>query len=407
MNGAQASWLLGTAAIRERTGNILAAAHARRSAHFRVHEERLIATAEAVAAVTLARYPTLNIPYHSRWRHFEVGGIDRWPTLWTGHGGGADLAERARSEIDLAVVSVLLDAGAGAAWRFDEPAGSASITRSEGLAVASIHAFAAGLFADDPGRPLRADAAALQRLDDTALAVAFQVRDDNPLVGVPGRTQLLRALGRAVATQTRWFGAAGRPGGLFDVLTGQGRVREVSAERILEALLHGLGGIWPAGNELDGLALGDTWPHPNAGGHGRTAGRVPLHKLSQWLTYSLLEPFERAGIAVTGLDALTALAEYRNGGLLIDSGVIEPIDPALASRPLAPSSEPIVEWRALTVALMEPLAQQVRERLGRSADELPLARILEGGTWAAGRVLANRLRDGSPPLNLVSDGTVF
>jgi hypothetical protein len=39
---------------------------------------------------------------------------------------------------------------------------------------------------------------------------------------------------------------------------------------------------------------------------------------------------------------------------------------------------------------------------------LPLAKVLEGGTWAAGRIIARRLRaDGSPPLNVVSDGTVF
>jgi hypothetical protein len=32
---------------------------------------------------------------------------------------------------------------------------------------------------------------------------------------------------------------------------------------------------------------------------------------------------------------------------------------------------------------------------------------LEGGTWASGRTLAQRLRDGLPPLSIVSDGTVF
>jgi hypothetical protein len=39
---------------------------------------------------------------------------------------------------------------------------------------------------------------------------------------------------------------------------------------------------------------------------------------------------------------------------------------------------------------------------------LPLARILQGGTWAAGRTIAKRLRpDGGPPLKIISDGTVF
>ena len=68
----------------------------------------------------------------------------------------------------------------------------------------------------------------------------------------------------------------------------------------------------------------------------------------------------------------------------------------------------VVEWRALTVALLDRLAALVRTRLRRNAHQLPLARILQGGTWAAGRILARRLRpDGAPPVAVISDGTVF
>jgi uncharacterized protein DUF1688 len=67
----------------------------------------------------------------------------------------------------------------------------------------------------------------------------------------------------------------------------------------------------------------------------------------------------------------------------------------------------IVEWRALTVALLDELAPLVRTHLGVDAAQMPLACVLEGGTWAAGRALAGRLRDGRPPISVVSDGTVF
>jgi hypothetical protein len=135
---------------------------------------------------------------------------------------------------------------------------------------------------------------------------------------------------------------------------------------------------------------------------------VPFHKLAQWLTYSLVEPLERAGFRVVDLDGLTGLAEYRNGGLFLDGGVLEMHDPNLPHRPLDPYSEPIVEWRALTVALLDRLAPRLCRRLGRSAEELPLAKVLEGGTWAAGRELAFARRpDGTPPLVIASDGTVF
>jgi hypothetical protein len=133
---------------------------------------------------------------------------------------------------------------------------------------------------------------------------------------------------------------------------------------------------------------------------------VPFHKLSQWLAYSLVEVFEDAGVPVHGLDELTGLPEYRNGGLFLDLGVLALRDPALAEAPLPVSHEAVVEWRALTVALLDRVAEGVRMRLGRP--DMPLARILEGGTWAAGRRVAAALRpNGGPPLRVVSDGTVF
>jgi hypothetical protein len=153
--------------------------------------------------------------------------------------------------------------------------------------------------------------------------------------------------------------------------------------------------------------LGDCWRHSAVAGAGLSQGWMPFHKLSQWLTYSLLEPLEWAGVKVTGLDALTGLPEYRNGGLLLDAGVLQLKDPALPERLWTAGDEMIVEWRALTVALLDELAPLVRQHLTLSAEQMPLACVLEGGTWAAGRVLAQRLRGGLPPLRIESDGTVF
>ena len=108
---------------------------------------------------------------------------------------------------------------------------------------------------------------------------------------------------------------------------------------------------------------------------------------------------------MTDRDALTALPEYRNGGLLIDAGVLRLANDADRNTEWDPGSEMIVEWRALTVTLLDDLAQAVRAELGQP--QLPLACILEGGTWAAGREFAAKLRKGEPPLQVRSDGTVF
>jgi hypothetical protein len=154
--------------------------------------------------------------------------------------------------------------------------------------------------------------------------------------------------------------------------------------------------------------LGDVWPHPHAGGEGPSGGLVPLHKLSQWLAYSLFDPLRRGGLDVVDPDALTGLAEYRNGGLFVDLGVLVPRRAEILARSLSPGDPVIVEWRALTVALLDRTAELVRARLGLDASRLPLASVLEGGTWATGRRIARSLRPGGgSPIAVESDGTVF
>lgn len=371
----------------------------------------MLTTAVLVAELTRARYPDLVIPYHSRWRHFEAGGVDRLAQLITAL-ASASVVERARAQIDLALVSVLLDAGAGSDWCYLEAASgehpAQEFSRSEGLGVASFHAFMGGLFSSDPARPLQADAAGLQAVTAERLAEAFQVGPSNPLIGLDGRAALLRRLGHALQANPTLFGQPGRPGHLFDRLAPSGN-GSVQAHDVLTLLLTGLAPIWPAQNALAGEPLGDCWRHPAAGqdAEGLSRGWMPFHKLSQWLTYSLLEPFEWAGVQVQGLDTLTGLPEYRNGGLFLDAGVLLLKDPAQAGRLHAPGDELIVEWRALTVALLDELAPLVREQLGLSDQQMPLACVLEGGTWAAGRALAQQLHGGQPPLNIQSDGTVF
>lgn len=425
-----ATLLRTTAAIRQRANALLARARRGESQWFRIGgDDALEDAARTVAEVTRERYPWDTIPYHSRWRHFEAGGVDRLEQL-DALLGSADARQRARAHIDLVLVSVLLDAGAGAGWHYTESATGQRFTRSEGLGVASFHAFTSGLFSSNPDHPCQVDAAGLRGLVTDRLGDAFQVSEVNPLVGLAGRATLLRRLGEAMSEQPETFGDDGRPGGLFDALVGPygpaaPPTAEITAHQILSLLLETLSRIWPAANSVDSiaadgsdtpggigsgdpaLALGDCWRHSAVRGPGLTNGWMPFHKLSQWLTYSLLEPFEWAGVKVRHLDALTALPEYRNGGLLIDSGVIVPKDPAFLTRRWKVGDEFIVEWRALTVALLDEVAPRVRKVLDRTEEELPLACVLEGGTWAAGRALAQRLRDGAPPLLIESDGTVF
>jgi hypothetical protein len=321
-------------------------------------------------------------------------------------------AARAHAMVDLTFISVLLDAGAGPNWKYVEPATGHTYTRSEGLAVASFHAFTSGLFSSDKNHPLQADSLGLRALVTDHLANAFQVRDNNPLVGLEGRTILLRRLGETLAEQPEVFGEDGRPAGIFDMIISPlgpdvPPTADVTAHDILSQILLTCSGIWPAGNFIGQVPLGDCWRHSAVRGDGLTDGWVPFHKLSQWLAYSLLEPFAWSGVEVRGVEALTALPEYRNGGLLLDTGVLRLREPAAAHETWLPGDELIIEWRAMTVALMDEVAVEVRKLLHLDEKRLPLACVLEGGSWAAGRELAGRLRGGLPPLQVASDGTVF
>jgi hypothetical protein len=392
-----ARYLRTPAAIRERCGRILEIGLRGELPHFRVHREPLAAVADYVAEETRANYPDLRIPVHSRFGHFDAGRVDRNGELNRAL-SGSTLDERVRAKLDLVVVSVLLDAGSGPDWKYVESGGGV-YARSEGLAVASFRMFMEGNFAADAkATPLRADG--LSALSIEELARGFQAGPENHLVGVDGRRELLHALSRAIA----------RPGDLLDVIRAKARGDEVLAADVLAAVLETLGPIWPGRVILGGVNLGDVWPHSSLAGadappHERL---VPFHKLSQWLTYSLLPPLEEAGLRVTRLDDLTGLPEYRNGGLFLDLGALELKDASQSTNAHPASSELVVEWRALTVALLDELAPLVRSRLEMSADDLPLASLLQGGTWSAGRkIAAARRPGGAPPLKVESDGTVF
>ncbi|HEY0313587.1 MAG TPA: DUF1688 family protein [Allosphingosinicella sp.] len=390
--------LLSAAAVRERAHDMLALAIEGRIEGWRVDLTRFDAAAELTAAVTRENYPDLAVPFHARWRHFVAGA----PKL-AGEG-----AERGRAAFDLVILSVLLDAGSGPGWRYVDAESGKTFTRSEGLGVASQRLFEGGAFAGDGSA--RANGEALASLDTATLAAGFQVSIDNPLVGLDGRAALLRRLGAQVLARPDLFATADapRPGGLFDVLAARASRGRLPAAAILELLLEALGPIWAGRLVVDGLALGDCWRHPALRRDDATDGLVPLHKLSQWLAYSLVEPLEAAGIHVTDIDGLTGLAEYRNGGLFLDGGILSLADPEDAVRAHHVSDPLIVAWRAMTVALLDRMAPKVRALLGASEADFPLARMLEGGSWAAGRRLAAERRPGGgPPLNILSDGTVF
>lgn len=418
--------------------------------HFDVHLEAIPAVLSLIETTMLAKYPegVNSVPFHSRWRHFEPNNphrISQMTDRWT----DVDAIEKARRLIDLVLVSVLLDAGAGNAWSYQEKvttkeetikgdipplfAGSrhSVYTRSEGLGIASLAMFQSGVFAREPAsQPHRVDAQALLALPSDAVASHFQVTETNPLVGCAGRTALLQRLGSSLIAHPEYFKHATdgsiRPGNLVDYLLTRATTHcasssssfsssfspsVVSTHVLWEVLMVGLDQLWPQDRTaLDGVNLGDVWPHRHAPSFGSLPSLhlVTFHKLSQWIQYSMMEPLETfVSLTFSDLQDMTGLPEYRNGGLFVDLGLLVPKDPLTLTRAFEPSDEVIVEWRALTVGLLDVVHAAWCTKFNVTALSFPLVKLLEAGTWAAGRVVAQSKRGGPPPIEIISDGTVF
>jgi len=318
-----------------------------------------------------------------------------------------DKVEKARRLVDLVTVSVLLDAGAGPEWRYIAP-GGVEMRASEGLAMASWDLFMDGFFSTDAAMKARVNSLALKEVTDEKLGKGLQVSRSNPLLGVSGRAKLLRNLGEALDASPEFFGSeVARPGNLVDYVLAHAQDGKVGMQHIWKVCQEGLNCIWPL--QPNGIIRGDIWTHGLLKTENPGSDLVPFHKLTQWLVYSIIDSIQLVlGLEVTGMEAMTSLAEYRNGGLLIDTGAIKVNDPAWLSQEVNVGTELVVEWRALTIVLMDKLADILRQRLSLTAQQLPLTAVLEGGTWHAGRAIAKSKRtDGSAPIRIRLDGTVF
>lgn len=398
------AYIFSPQAIRDRAQDILNYTESGKGL-FTVDWDAMPALGSYTSKVILENYPKLNVPYHSRWRHFQRPNYDRVAKL-KDHIRGYTPTERVYVLFDLVLISVLLDAGAGPDWKYKDPYTGDLVGRSEGLGLASFDMFVSGLFSGNTDLPLCAHAEKLEKLGLQDLQRGFQISSSNPMVGLEGRLQVLKSLGRQLKSLPD-AKASPRPGHLYDRMKAQAENGTIDAEKMLFVLLEALNPIWPSRIEIHGKALGDVWHHSGLGARLSPQSLVPFHKLTQWLCFSLLDPIEEDGLTAVNVDALTALAEYRNGGLFLDAKVLLPKDQAFHGNLHTVDSHTVIEWRALTIALIDQLAPLIRRELG-VGEEFSVPKILEGGTWAAGRKMAFAARpNGEPPISIERDGTVF
>ncbi|KAH7123483.1 hypothetical protein B0J13DRAFT_455455 [Dactylonectria estremocensis] len=420
-------YLLSLQAVRANAAKVLEAADKGELNHFDYDPSRMGAVSDFVINVIKRdfgpdKFDT--IPPHGRWQHFNVGSVPRVDDLvasWAGEGK----QEVTRRLIDLFFVSVLLDAGAGDHWRFNEPGTDEYYVRSEGIAVASLYMFKAGAFVAKSEKPDQVDGQGLLSLTEEEFDKYFQISTANPMVGVASRVQLLKDVGASLLKLPDIFGTAGRPGQIVDYLTQRATTPDtLDYEDLWSCLQRALIPSWPKDRTaIDGAPIGDAWPlavlAQRADDKTPRNTIQPFHKLTQWLAYSLMVPFVRLlGFKWDNAHLGTGLPEYRNGGLFVDLKVLTLKEAVLAegretSGEDLPgydaASDVIVEWRAMTVALLDKLHGVVSAKLAEEGVTLTMAQMLEAGSWKSGRELAAKYRPDtkSSPILVRGDGTLY
>ncbi|ANZ75233.1 BA75_02143T0 [Komagataella pastoris] len=432
-NQSDIEYLLSIKSVRETNSFTLKALLENKLTNFDVDISKLDNVVKYVSETITSSYPTkeslLTIPVHGRYQHFEVGGNPRLTNLiseWSK--SGLTDYEICKRTLDLFVVSVLIDAGAGNEWKFDE--NGTTFNRSEGIAVASFHMFVNGDFSNDESSPYQVNGLKLANYSPELLEKGFQITDNNKLYGFDGRLNLIRKIGNILESKKRIFGQDFRPGNMLDYLIALPTCEKISEigyklnlEDLWTTLMKGLHDIWPKDSTrtvVDGFSLGDAWKLK------LNDSIVTFHKLTQWLTYSLLLPLRKFGhLEIYNTELLTGLPEYRNGGVFVDLGLLTLKEEAV-QRGLELSKESktdqgipsftaiddvIVEWRSSTIVLLDYILPRVNDYLKITGTEyqLILPQLIEAGSWPSGRRIAASLRPktSGPPINLISDGTVF
>lgn len=431
-------FLLSLNSVRERCYKVQEAANRNRLNHFDVDQSKLEEMIQFVILIIKRDYDTpSDIPVYGRWRHFNIGGRQRLHSLmqsWTSLGQSP--LEQTRKLIDILVIACLMDMKPCQTYCYTEHSTGRVFKRKDGIAIAMLDLFLSGAFSTDPSIPHRVDSEGLVNFSLETLRNGLQFNENNSFVGIEERLEILNHLGHVLNTRKDYFGNENqRPGNMMDYLlshpstikTKKGPL--ISIETIWPVVQE-MGELWSAEEGIGGTpGLGDVWPCP-AISNNKDDNLVSFHKLSQWIIYSIIEPMEKLlGATIEGDDLLTPLPDYCNGGFLIDTGflTLKPVDndrgiknyhansllpyqPKVEVAPMFDMSDPVVtEWRALTVAYLDLVCERVRQSFGLSKKLLSLSQLVQGGTWSAGRELAEISRPNThePPIVIKIDKRVI
>jgi len=392
--------------IRRKAHMMLELATEGRLAHVGVDLEKLDTAVAAVLETTKENYPDFQIPPYGIWRGFEAGGVDRWQAMASAR-GFETAEEMLAAAADLAILGISMTTVHPANWRYEDRMTETGAAGAQASALAAFHMFASGSFSSEMTDPYRVDASALVSMDLIELAAGLQWDDRDDADYLKAMQRHLKRLGEALALRPDLFGEgeATRPGVLAVNLAKESN-GPIDAGQVLDRLLEALAPVWEGGATTGDIWLGDAFVHSALPGNDVHA-IVPFHLAAQQMVYSLVEPFAWAGFEVSGLDKLTAPADLAHAALLVKSGVLTLTED---NGSLAPEAirDRMIEVRALTIALIDKLAERLANGLGMSLDQVPFTCILEGGTNRAGDYILEQAPENLQDLGkILNPGAVF
>ena len=343
------------------------------SKYFEINLEKLDQTVDDLLEFILKKYPKMNIGMHSRLNH-----IPEWYDLvqkWK-----CPLNEKIKRLIDLLFVSVLLDGGSGENWKYIS--NNIEYRRSEGLGKCVYNMFISGFFSLDEKQPYKVDMNRIKLINLDEFKNEFQISKDNILIGLENRLENLVNFSKFMINNDNFnINNNIRPGNIFDKIYNN---LEIDLDKLYEIIFS----FSPIINDVHYYKPLDVY--------------VPFHKILQWLSYSLIDLFKKFNISIRSDNYLTALPEYRNGGFLIDSNIINFKNNNLKNIFHEINSDIIIELRASTIVLIDIIKDKINIK---KKNNLNISQVLEGGTWRYGRYLANK--NNISPIKIKSNGIIF
>ncbi|MCB2055229.1 MAG: DUF1688 family protein [Geminicoccaceae bacterium] len=335
-------------AVRERCWAVLARVERGASRHFELDARPVPAEAENLARL-IARD---GVVMPTGWGHLHHTADPTGGALFALHGrlGGTSAHERARCGFDLAALWATLHLD------FARPSRA-------GLSLEEVtRLVAAGRFASDDATPC-ADAEGLRRFAGT----------EAPSAEVGSR---LTTLASTLDAHPDFFSAPGRFGGLLDRLPTGDDPATIDARTVFAATEPLTPALARGGVRIAGRETGDVRRLEGIAPNREHAGLVPLHAARQQLVLDLSDPLAEAGVTMVNLQALTASATAASCDHMLTLGLVVPRHAAVGRLVHPMGSDIAVELRALTVALVDRLADRVRQTLDIEAGRLPAVAMM-------------------------------